>query len=535
MPINPDSLPDDIEALKALLSARDAQLAARDGVERQLRQTIATLEQSLSIRTLEIEQLKLQIAKLKRMQFGRKSEKLDRQIERLEARLEDLVAEEGVADADVRSEPSSASTERQRSTRQPLPEHLPREDHVLDPVEQECPACGGHLKPLGEDVSEQLDIIDAAFKVIRTIRRKKACGSCDCIVQPPAPSRPIERGVATPGLLARILVAKYADHHPLYRQSVIYARQGVELDRSSMARWVGACGALVAPLVDALRRYVLAGVKVHADDTPVSVLAPGNGQTKTARLWAYVRDDRNSGSADPPAVWFAYTPNRQGLHPQSHLAGLRGVLQADAYAGFNALFTDGNVIEAACWAHARRKITDLHAHRPTPTTIEVLRRIGELYAIEAEVRGESPMVRQRVRQERAQPLLDSLERWLRERLLTLSLQSETTKAINYMLNQWKALNYYCENGVAEIDNNIVENALRGVSLGRKNFLFMGADSGGERAAAMYSLIGSCKLGDIEPEAYVRHVLTHIADHPINRIDELLPWNLAAQLPASTGV
>lgn len=200
----------------------------------------------------------------------------------------------------------------------------------MDPVEQECPTCGGQLKPLGEDVSEQPDIIDAAFKVIRTIRRKKACGRCDCIVQPPAPSRPIERGVAAPGLLARILVAKYADHQPLYRQSAIYARQGVELDRSSMARWVGACGALVAPLVDALCRYVLAGGKVHADDTPVSVLAPGNGHTKTARLWAHVRDDRNSGSVDPRAVWFACTPARQGLHPQSHLAGVRGVLQADA-------------------------------------------------------------------------------------------------------------------------------------------------------------------------------------------------------------
>jgi transposase len=523
MPIPANPLPDDIEALKALLSAREAELAARDGVEQQLRDTISTLEQALSIRTLEIGQLKLQIAKLKRMQFGRKSEKLDRQIERLETRLEDLMAEEGVADAAV-SDDAEATT-RHKSVRQPLPQDLPREDRILEPIEHDCPACGGQLKPLGEDVSEQLDIINAAFKVIRTIRRKKACARCDCIVQAPAPSRPIERGIASPGVLARILVAKFADHQPLYRQSVIYARQGVELDRSTMARWVGACSALVEPLVDQLRRYVLAPGKVHADDTPVSVLAPGNGQTKTGRLWAYVRDDRNSGSADPPAVWFAYTPNRQGQHPQSHLAEFSGVLQADAYAGFNALFADGRVREAACMAHARRKISELHQHRATATTTEALRRIGELYAIEAEIRGKLPAERRRVRQERARPLLDSFEIWLRERLLTLSSQSDTTKAINYFLNQWQALIYYCDDGVAEIDNNLVENALRVVSLGRKNFLFMGADSGGERAAAMYSLIGTAKLCGVEPEVYLRHVLTHIAEHPINRISDLLPWNI----------
>jgi transposase len=523
MPIPANPLPDDIEALKALLTAREAELAARDGVEQQLRDTISTLEQALSIRTLEIEQLKLQIAKLKRMQFGRKSEKLDRQIERLETRLEDLMAEEGVADAAVSDDVDAAT--RQKSVRQPLPQDLPREDRILEPLEHDCPACGGQLKPLGEDVCEQLDIINAAFKVIRTIRRKKACARCDCIVQAPAPSRPIERGIASPGVLARILVAKFADHQPLYRQSVIYARQGVELDRSTMARWVGACSALAEPLVDQLRRYVLAPGKVHADDTPVSVLAPGNGQTKTARLWAYVRDDRNSGSADPPAVWFAYTPNRQGQHPQSHLAEFSGVLQADAYAGYNALFAEGSVREAACMAHARRKISELHQHRATATTTEALRRIGELYAIEAEIRGKLPAERQRVRQERARPLLDSFEIWLRERLLTLSSQSDTTKAINYFLNQWQALIYYCDDGVVEIDNNLVENALRVVSLGRKNFLFMGADSGGERAAAMYSLIGTAKLCGIDPEAYLRHVLTHIAEHPINRIGELLPWNV----------
>ena len=312
------------------------------------------------------------------------------------------------------------------------------------------------------------------------MRSKRACACCDRIVQGAAPSRPIERGIAGPRLQAQIIVAKFADHQPLYRQAEIYARQGVDLDRSTMARWVGACGALVRPLVDALRRYVLAPGKVHTDDTMMQVLVPGNGQTKTARMWVYARDDRRSGSA---AAWFAYTPNRQGMHPQSHLAGFRGVLQADAYAGYDKVFADGHVCEAACMAHARRKIHDLHTAKATATTTEALRRIAQLYAIEEQLRGQPPERRRAIRQEQARPLLDDFEAWLRTRLLTLSTQSDTTKAINYMLNQWQALVYYCEDGQAEIDNNIAENALRGVALGRKNFMFLGADSGGERAAA----------------------------------------------------
>jgi hypothetical protein len=300
-----------------------------------------------------------------------------------------------------------------------------------------------------------------------------------------------------------------------------------------MARWVGACGALVRPLVDALQRYVLMPGKVHSDDTPMPVLAPGNGQTKTGRMWVYVRDDRRSGSTAAPAAWFAYTPNRQGQHPQSHLANFSGVLQADAYAGYNAIFTDGRVHEAACMAHARRKIHDLHVRKATPTTTEALRRIGELYAIEEQIRGQLPDQRKRIRQEQSRPLLDDFEVWLRTRLLTLSTQSDTTKAINYMLNQWQALVYYCVDGIAEIDNNIAENALRGVALGRKNFMFLGADSGGERAAAMYSLIVSAKLNGIDPQAYLRHVLTHIADYQVNRIADLLPWNVVDQLQRQT--
>ncbi|MBA3774817.1 MAG: IS66 family transposase [Ramlibacter sp.] len=516
MPVS-SSLPDDVNALKALLLQRDGEMA-------QLRNTVSTLEQALSVRGLEIEQLKLQLAKLKRVQFGRKSEKIDRKIEQLETRLEDLVAEEG---ANEQQAPPSAP--RRKSERQPLPEHLPREERVLEPDEAACCQCGGELKPLGEDVSEQLEIIDSAFKVIRHIRRKKACACCDHIAQAAAPSRPIERGIAGPGLLAQILVAKFADHQPLYRQAAIYARHGVELDRSTMARWVGACGALMRPLVDALQAYVLAPGKIHSDDTPMPVLSPGNGQTKTGRMWVYVRDDRRSGSTAAPAAWFAYTPNRQGLHPQTHLANFDGVLQADAYAGYDKIYTDGRVKEAACMAHARRKVHDLHVRKATVTTTEALRRIGELYGIEEQIRGAPPDQRRRIRQEQAKPLLDDFEQWLRTRLLTLSTQSDTTKAINYMLNQWQALIYYCDDGRAEIDNNLAENALRGVALGRKNYMFLGADSGGDRAATMYSLIVSAKLNGIDPQAYLRYVLTHIADYPINRVADLLPWNVPDKL------
>jgi transposase len=536
MPSRPSSLPDDIDALKALLTQRDGEV-------QQLRDTVATLERALTVRAVEIEQLKLQLAKLKRMQFGRKSEKLDRKIEQLETRLEDLIAEDSASEQKA----TLTASNMRKVARQPLPEHLPREDHVIEPPDQACSECGGKLKPLGEDVSEQLEIIDSASKVIRHIRRKKACACCDHIVQAPAPSRPIERGIAGPGLLAQILVAKFADHQPLYRQAAIYARAGVDLDRSTMARWVGACGALMRPLVDALQQYILRPGKVHSDDTPMPVLSPGNGQTKTGRLWVYVRDDRRAGSVAASAAWFAYTPNRQGQHPQSHLANFRGVLQADAFAGYDKIFADDRVREAACMAHARRKVHDLHvreaacmAHarrkvhdlhvrKATVTTTEALRRIGELYAIEEQIRGQVPDERRRIRQAQARPLLDNFEVWLRARLLTLSTQSDTTKAINYMLNQWEALRYYCDDGTAEIDNNIAENALRTCCLGRKNSLFLGADSGGERAATMYSLIVSAKLNGIDPQAYLRHVLTHIADYPVNRVADLLPWNLADQL------
>jgi transposase len=517
--LNAADLPNDIEALKAMLMASERRVQERDD-------QVAGLEAQLNTRAAEIERLKLMIAKLRRMQFGRKSEKLDHQIEQLELQLEDLQADEGEA---AREMPAADQAPRKKSVRKPLPDHLPRDEKIYAPAAEACPSCGGGLRHLGEDVAEQLEYVPASFRVIRHVRPKMACSCCDVIVQAPAPSRPIARGIAGPSLLAHILVAKFADHLPLYRQSVIYARDGVDLDRALLAGWVGAASALLRPLVDAIRRHVLAATKLHADDTPIPVLAPGNGKTKTARLWTYVRDDRSSGDVAPAAVWFAYSPDRKGIHPQTHLANFKGVLQADAYAGFNALYEGGAIQEAACWAHARRKFYDLHEARPSALTTEALRRIGELYVIEAEIRGKPPDERQPVRQARSKPLIDDLETWLRASLEKLSRKSDTAAAIMYALNLWPALARYCDDGMIEIDNSAAERALRGVAIGRRNYLFAGADTGGERAAAIYSLIGTAKLNGVDPEAWLRHVLAHIADHPVNRVDEFLPWHCAGQL------
>jgi hypothetical protein len=326
-----------------------------------------------------------------------------------------------------------------------------------------------------------------------------------------------------------VLVSKFADHVPLYRQSVMYAREGVELDRSQLAKWVGHAATLLKPLVETLRRHVMSATKLHADDTPVPVLAPGNGKTKTGRLWVYVSDDRASADTTPPAVWFAYTPDRKGIHPQKHLESFSGTLQADAYGGYQAIYDTGRVAEAACWAHARRQFYELHAARPNALNTEALERIGALYRIEETIRGKPPDQRRAYRQEHARPLLDPLHAWLTAMLETLSRKSDTSRAILYALNRWKALTRYCDDGQLEIDNLPVERALRGVAIGRRNYLFAGADSGGERAAAIYSLVGTARLNGIDPEAYLRYVLARIADHAINRIDELAPWAVADQL------
>jgi transposase len=483
---------------------------------------IRAQHEKLVSRAAELEQLKLLIIKLRRMQFGRKSEKVARQIEQLELRLEDLESSE--------AESTQLAERTLPPARRPLPDHLPRETQTHQPEQTACPECGGELRYLGEDVSEVLEYVPARFKVIRYVRPKLSCTGCDCIVEAPAPSRPIERGVAGPGLLAHVLVAKYSDHLPLYRQAEIYAREGVELERSTLAGWVGGMNLLLAPLVEVLRRYVIGTGKLHGDDTPVPVLAPGTGKTKTGRLWTYVRDDRPCGDETAPAVWFAYSPDRKGEHPAGHLKDFQGTLQADGYAGFNQTYATGRIQEAACWAHVRRKFYDLHQAHASPAAAEAIERIAQLYAIERDIRGRPPDERQKVRNARARPLLEALHGWLQSTLAKLSKKSETAAAIGYALGRWPALLRYCDDGRIEIDNNAAERALRAVAVGRKNYLFAGSDAGGERAAAIYSLIGSAKLNGIDPEAYLRQVISCIADHPVNRIAELLPWNVT--LPAA---
>ncbi|WP_339420161.1 IS66 family transposase [Pseudomonas sp. RL_105y_Pfl1_103] len=491
MTLTTDSLPNDLQPLKALVSAQRA----------------------------EIERLKMMIAKLRRMQFGRSSEQLDAMIDQLQLSLEELQVSQ------TELTPPTEPPPRPVSRRKPLPEHLPRETYVHQP-ESQCTGCGGKLRHLGEDVSEVLEYVPARFKVIRHVRPKLVCRCCEHIDQVPAPSRPIARGLAGPGLLAHVLVSKFVDHLPLYRQSEIYAREGVELERSTLADWVGQSSQLLRPLVNALEHHVMSGHKVHADDTPIGVLAPGNGKTKTARLWTYVRDDRPAGDSTPAAVWFAYSPDRKGQHPRAHLKSFSGILQADGYAGFAQLYATGTIEEAACWAHARRKFYDVYKDQASPLAAEALQRIAALYAIESEIRGQPPDQRKAIRQSRASPLLEHLHAWLNQTLTQLSKKSALGGAILYALNRWQALMRYCDDGRIEIDNNAAERALRAVALGRKNYLFAGSDAGGERAAAIYSLVGTAKLNGLNPQAYLTSVLEHIAEHPINRVSELLPWNIS---------
>lgn len=509
-----DNLPHSVDALLRVVEARDAEV---------------------TLLKLMIQKLKLQLARRNRAQFGASSERFeDGQGSLIEAALLDEIAAPKPAGKPVSP---AANTEVDRS----LPAHLPRDDQIHRPATTAahhdndgqacgCTACGGRLRRIGADVSEQLEYVPSHFKVIRHVRPKLACVKCQTIFQADAPSRPIARGLPGPGLMAHVMVSKYCDHIPLYRQSRIYAREGVELDRSTMAGWVARGDELIDPLLAALGRYVLAAEKVHADDTPVKVLDPGAGKTKTGRLWVYVRDDRPAGNPAPAAAWYRYSPDRKGEHPRDHLHKYRGILQADAYGGWAQLY-GGGVVEAACWAHARRPWWELYqssGRAPDSLAAQALRRIKALYEIEAEIRGQPPDLRREQRRARAGPLLRDMHEWLSSLLGRVSAKSEIAQAIGYSLVRWTALTRYVEDGRIEIDNSAAERALRGVALGRNNFLFMGSDAGGERAAAMYSLVETAKLNGLDPQAYLLEVFARIAEHPINRIEELLPWKISAK-------
>jgi transposase len=501
------ALPDDVETLQRLLLGRD--------------ETIA--------------KLLAEIARLKRWRFGRSAERMDAALVQLQLSLDDLQLAAGPQPLDQETLPHEDSTHtppgnsatRSRRVPRAFPAHLPRETIVHAPLSCTCPDCGAVMRKLGEDISELLDFIPGYFKVIRHVRPKLSCVHCSRVIQLPAPSRPIERGMPAPGLLAQVIVAKYADHCPLYRQQGIYRRSGVDLDRATLADWVAGASRLFEPLVVALGRYVLAGEKVHADDTPVPVLDPGRGKTKTGRVWTYVRDDRPAGSRDPPAVWYRYSPDRKAQHPSAHLRDFCGILQADAYSGFAALYQSGRILEASCWAHARRHFYELYVANRSPIAAEAIQRIGALYTIEREIRGHLPAERAAVRQEHAGPLLEQLHAWLSASLRTVSAKSQLAAAIHYALVRWAELTRYRDDGRIEIDNNSAERSIRPIVLGRRNYLFAGSDAGGERAANIYSLINSAMLNAMDPYWYLRHVLERIAEHSINRIAELLPWNVAA--------
>jgi transposase len=498
-----------------------------------LQTEIAARDAELYAKTVHIEKLKMQLALLRRARFGRSSEKLDHEIEQMELLIGDL--EEGQAESIERTEAAkplaAPRKEKLQPVRKPLPDHLPRE-RVEHPAACACPSCGSaHLTCIGTDEREVLEYVPSHFKAIVHVRPKMSCRACETIFQPPMSELPIERGRPGPALLAHVLVAKYCDHLPLHRQSAIYAREGVELDRSTLCDWVGRMAYHLTPVAEAIARHVRQGEAIHADDTPVPVLDPGRGKTKTGRLWVAVRDERPWGSGVPPAVLYRYSPDRKSEQAEALLKGCHGFLHADAYAGFNNLYHPdpltgkARLVEVACWAHARRKIYEVHAATKSPAAQELLERISELFAIEADIRGRSPQERLAVRAERSVPLLAQIKLRFEDTLSKISGKSSLAKAIHYSLSRWDALTCYTTDGRLDICNNAAERAIRPLAIGRKNWTFAGSDSGGERAATLYTIIETAKLNNIDPEAYLRSLITRIAAHPAKRIDEPLPWNI----------
>ena len=539
-----NDLPDDIDALKAAL------LAANDRAE-QVTAELAVAKAKASDDQALIAHQQLQIAKLTRELYGQHSERSVRLLDQMELTFEEL--ESSATEDELAAERAAAKTTnvvafiRKRPARQPFPEHLPRE-RVVEPGPSTCQCCGSaRLRKLGEDVTETLEVIPRRWKVIQHVREKFTCRDCEKISQAPAPFHVIARGWAGPSLLAMILFEKYGQHQPLNRQAERYAREGVPLSLSTLADQVGACCAVLSPLIERLDAHVFAAQRLHGDDTTVPVLA--RGKTDLGRCWVYVRDDRPFGGPAPPAAMFYYSRDRGGAHPVRHLAGYAGILQADAYSGYNKLYEadrrPGRIIEAGCWVHARRPffvLADIAANarrkaegktagKISPLALEAVRRIDALFEIERSINGQSIERRRQVRQELSAPLIADLEAWLHEHRPKLSRSNDLAKAMDYILKRWTAFTLFLDDGRVCLTNNAAERALRGIALGRKSWLFAGSDRGGQRAAALYSLIVTAKMNDIDPQAWLADVLARIAEHPPRDIDALLPWNWRPTAPS----
>ncbi|QKD16993.1 IS66 family transposase [Mesorhizobium sp. NZP2077] len=539
-----DAVPDDIGALRAALTAALARAEDETARATLIEAELAVARAKASDDAALIAHQGLTIRKLQRALHGQSSERSARLHDQMELTFEEL--ESTATEDEIAAEQAAARTTevapyvRKRPARQPFPEHLPRE-RVVEPAPTACHCCGGHrLRRLGEDITETLEVVPRQWKVIQHVREKFTCRDCEAISQAPAPFHPTPRGWAGPGLLAMILFEKFGQHQPLNRQAERYAREGVPLSLSTLADQVGAGAAVLMPLFKRLEAHVLAASRLHGDDTTVPVLA--KGKTDTGRLWTYVRDDRPFGGADPPAVVFYYSRDRRGEHPEAHLAGWSGILQADAYGGYGDLYATGRqpapILEASCWAHSRRKVFELadieaaarkkaHGEKPNlvyPLAVEAVKRIDALFDIERAINGLSPGQRHAVRKERSAPLVTELERWMIETRDKLSRGHDLTKAFNYMLRRWSSFTRFLDDGRICLSNNAAERALRGIALGRKSWLFCGSDRGGQRAAVLYSLIVSAKLNDVDPQAWLADILARIAAHPAQRIDDLLPWN-----------
>ena len=483
-----------------------------------------TLKALLEEERAENERLRQIIKAMQRHRFGRRAESLPEDQLLLGLEEAEQVEAAGLEKAETAPAVKAERTTRRRANRGALPSHLPRVETLVDVESTACPCCSGTMHRIGEDVSERLDIVPAQVRVLVIRRPKYACRACeDVVVQAPAPARLIEGGLPTDSTLAQVLVSKYADHLPLYRQAQIYARQGVSLDRSTLADWVGRAAFLLRPVHQRLLDKLKASPKLFADETTAPVLDPGRGRTKTGQLWAYARDDRPWGGTDPPGVAYVYAPDRTAERPVAHLAGFRGILQVDGYEAYKTLAKRGEVHLAFCWSHVRRAFYDL-AKGLAPIATEALARIAALYRIESAIRGRSAEERRSVRQARSRPVIEALEPWLREKLALISQKSTLAEAIRYALTRWAGLTLFLEDGRVEIDSNTVERAIRPLALTRKNALFAGSDSGAEHWAVVASLIETCKLIGVEPRAYLTDVIARIVNgHPQSRLDDLLPW------------